>query len=32
MRQADDFMGAKLALFLGPRLLELQRDDRPGLL
>ena len=25
-------MGAKLALFLGPRLLVLRRDDRPGLL
>jgi 8-oxo-dGTP diphosphatase len=27
-----DFMGAKLALYLGDRLLVLQRDDRPGLL
>jgi 8-oxo-dGTP diphosphatase len=27
-----DFVGAKLVLFLGPRLLVLQRDDRPGLL
>ncbi len=26
-----DFMGAKLALFVGDRLLVLQRDDRPGL-
>lgn len=27
-----DFMGAKLALFVGDRLLSLQRDDAPGLL
>ena len=27
-----DFMGAKLALFVGGRLLSLQRDDAPGLL
>ncbi len=29
--RAPDFSGAKLALFHGPRLLTLQRDDRPGL-
>jgi 8-oxo-dGTP diphosphatase len=27
----DGFTGAKLALFLGPRLLVYRRDDRPGL-
>jgi 8-oxo-dGTP diphosphatase len=27
-----DFMGAKIALFVGPALLVLHRDDRPGLL
>lgn len=27
-----DFMGAKMALFVGGALLVLQRDDRPGLL
>ena len=27
-----DFMGAKLALFIGARLLTLHRDDTPGLL
>lgn len=32
MRERHEFMGAKLALFLGPRLLVLRRDDRPGLL
>lgn len=32
LRHDHDFMGAKLALFLGQRLLVLQRDDRPGLL
>ncbi len=32
VRRDHDFMGAKLALFLGARLLVLQRDDRPGLL
>ena len=26
-----DFMGAKMALFVGGKLLVLQRDDRPGL-
>lgn len=26
-----DFMGAKMALFVGAKLLVLQRDDRPGL-
>lgn len=32
VQENGDFMGAKLALFLGPRLLVLERDDRPGLL
>lgn len=27
-----DFMGAKLALFVGPSLVTIQRDDAPGLL
>lgn len=27
-----DFMGAKIALFIGPDMLVLHRDDRPGLL
>ncbi len=32
MTISQDFMGAKLALFIGPRLLVLHRDDTPGLL
>lgn len=28
----DDWMGAKLALFVGEPMLVIQRDDRPGLL
>lgn len=31
-RAHHDFIGAKLALFVGDRLLCLHRDDRPGLL
>ena len=31
MRDDIDFIGAKLALFLGDRLAVIRRDDRPGL-
>lgn len=31
MTEESDFIGAKLALFLGPRLVVIRRDDRPGL-
>ncbi len=31
MFQSTDFIGAKLILFLGPRLLVLRRDDRPDI-